>query len=176
MKACNKSFNRWKLAIKASNIYKLHSEKLILNLVKFNVFFFFYLTTVRASTPLRPSFRSGQIGFLVQKVVQCSETNLKPILRFLVFEIWSILYSKFLENLLKCYHKWPNYSVLLRFCSRIFQNTFQKILRKMKKSFAKRNIEKKNLTFFRQIFFLFKNHMRRMQKTIIKIGAKHFVC
>ena len=39
--------------------------------------------------------------FLVEKVAQLSETNEKSILRFfgfLVFEIWSTLYSNFLVN------------------------------------------------------------------------------
>ena len=40
----------------------------------------------------------NQIGFLVQVVTQCSETNGKTIFRFLVFEIWSILYSRLLET------------------------------------------------------------------------------
>ena len=36
--------------------------------------------------------------FFVPKDAQCSETNAKSILRFLVFEIWSISNSKFLVN------------------------------------------------------------------------------
>ena len=43
------------------------------------------------------------------------------------YETWLILYSKFLENGQKYLHKWPNYWVVLRFCSRLDQNAFQKI-------------------------------------------------
>jgi len=44
------------------------------------------LTTCRHPPP---PLKSGKIGFLVQKVSQCSETNEKSIFRFLVFEILS---------------------------------------------------------------------------------------
>jgi len=36
------------------------------------------------------SLKSGQIGFSVQKVRQCFETNKKSNIRFFVFEIWSL--------------------------------------------------------------------------------------
>ena len=74
--------------------------------------------------------------FFVPKYAQCSETY--EINNFLIFanfsfEKWSIFYSNFLENLPKCHHKWSNYLVLLRFCSWLDKNTFQNILRKLKK-------------------------------------------
>ena len=73
--------------------------------------------TLSAPPPLL--LKSGQIGFLVQKNAQCSETNEKTILRFSVYEIWLILYSKFLENWPKCHHKCKNYWVLLQFRLRL---------------------------------------------------------
>ena len=56
----------------------------------------------------RLHFISGQIGFLVQKDAQCSETYEKTIFLFCPFlfcEKWSILYPKFLENKRKYHHK-----------------------------------------------------------------------
>ena len=58
---------------------------------------FSQLTICRAPTPLPappPLLRNGQI---YMKDEQCDETNEKNILRFLVIEIRSILYSKFLK-------------------------------------------------------------------------------
>ena len=72
---------------------------------------------------------SDHIWFLVQKVAQYSVTNEKLIfryVRFLVFEILAILYSKFLELWPKCHRKWPNWWGFLRFCSRLDQNVFEK--------------------------------------------------
>ena len=39
-----------------------------------------------------PPKKKSRLFFLVQKVAQCSVTNEESIYRFLVFEIWSILY------------------------------------------------------------------------------------
>ena len=50
--------------------------------------------------PITPH-ESGQIGFLVQKDEKCSEKYEKIIWRFLFFEKWSILYTKFFVNLVK---------------------------------------------------------------------------
>ena len=50
------------------------------------------------------TIKSGQIGFLVQKDAQCSQTYKKTIfqfLHFLFFDKWLIRYSKLLENLPK---------------------------------------------------------------------------
>ena len=56
----------------------------------------------------------------------------------------------------KNHHKWPKYWVLLRFCTRLNQNTFQKILRKWKKVSLKKNVSKKMLTkFCKQNYFRF---------------------
>ena len=77
---------------------------------------------------------------------QCSETYEKTIFRFLrfpVFEIWSNLYLKFLENWIKCHHKLPNYWVLLRFCSGLDQ-------------------------IFRQIFFLLQFYWNVCEKNYIR--------
>ena len=57
---------------------------------------------MQTATPL--PLKSIQIGFSVQKHAQCSETYENTIfrfLRFLVYEIWLILYSKYLENVTK---------------------------------------------------------------------------
>ena len=51
------------------------------------------------------------------------------ILRFLVYEICIILYSKFLENWPKRHHKLPNYWVLFRFCSRLVDQNEQNLCR-----------------------------------------------
>ena len=51
--------------------------------------------------------KSSQIGFLVQKDAQCSETYGKSILRFLFVEKFPILYSKHLENLPNHHHRCP---------------------------------------------------------------------
>ena len=70
---------------------------------RFSYVFFisFFGNIVRFSqlTTCRPHpLKSVQIGFLIKKVSQCSKTKDKTIFRFLAFEIWSILYSKFLES------------------------------------------------------------------------------
>ena len=76
-------------------------------------------------------------------------------LQFLFFEIWSILYSISLENRPKCHLKWPNYWVFLRFCLRLDQNAFQKILWKWKKVSLKKHFVKKMFDiFFLGNFFL----------------------
>jgi len=62
------------------------------------------------TTP-HPLLKTGQIGFLFQKVAQCSETYEEIIFRFLVFQIWSILYSKFLESWQKNYQKCQHFFV-----------------------------------------------------------------
>ena len=49
--------------------------------------------------PIKKSFKRGQIYI---KDAQCAETNEKSILRFLFFQLWSILYSKLIE-------KWTNF-------------------------------------------------------------------
>ena len=41
-------------------------------------------------------------------------------------------FSKFIEIWPKCHHKLPNYWVFLWFCSRLYQNAFQNIIRKKK--------------------------------------------
>jgi len=65
------------------------------------------LTTCRHPPP---PLKSGKIGFLVQKVAQCSETDEKSIFRFLVFEIrsfkilrivWLFFLSQKIQNVLK---------------------------------------------------------------------------
>ena len=57
-----------------------------------------------------PLLKSGHIGI---KDAQCADMNKNTVFRFLIYEIWSILCSKFSENWPKCHHKWPNYWVLL---------------------------------------------------------------
>ena len=83
---------------------------------------------------------------------------------FLVFDIWSILYSKFLENIPNCHHIWYNYWFLLRFCSWPDQNMFQNILRKLKKVSLKNKC--------RNFFFWLKLSEAYAKKKCIKIRAK----
>ena len=73
------------------------------------------------------------------------------------------MYSAFLEIWPKCHHRWPNYWVMLRICSRLNQNGFQKIMRKWKKVFYKKII-------FR--IFLLKIIWNVCTNKFIKIGAK----
>ena len=61
-------------------------------------------------SPFPLPFEIGQIGFLVQKDAQYSETYKKTILGFLpflFFGMWLILCSKFLENLPQYRYKRP---------------------------------------------------------------------
>ena len=85
-------------------------------------------------------------------------------MQFLVFEIpWSILYSKFLENVPKCHHQLPNYWVLLATRN---QNSFHKLLRIWKKSLLK-NVFVEFIFLqnkFFSTFFFAKNHLKRMLK------------
>ena len=93
---------------------------------------FYLVYDMQTANPPPPHLKCGQHGFFFQK---CAQTNEKTIFRFfiyLVFEIWSIFYSKYIESLPKCHHKWPNHWVLLRFCVWLNQNVFQKIVRKWK--------------------------------------------
>ena len=51
-----------------------------------------------------PPLRSDHINM---KDAQCTETNEISIFRFVFYELWSILYSKFLENWPKYHQEWP---------------------------------------------------------------------
>ena len=78
---------------------------------------------------------------IVRKNAQCSETYEKTIFWFLWFLFsvkWSILSWKFLENRPQCYHK----CYCEKFCSRLDQNAFQKILKQWEKKIAKENFIK----------------------------------
>ena len=57
---------------------------------------------------------------------------------FAFFIFWDVIdfVLKILRKLTKISPYMTNYWILFRFCSRLAQNTFQKILRKWKKSFA----------------------------------------
>ena len=63
----------------------------------------------------------------------------KTIFRFLIFEIWSIMYLTFLEKLPKFHHKSPNYWVFLATRSKFVSEDSKK----MKKCFAKKNVVEK---------------------------------
>ena len=78
---------------------------------QFSDFFEFFLLTKFSflpakindtQTPLPRLHKSGHIG---RKDAQCAETCEKTIFRYLVFEIWLILYAKFVENLPQYHHK-----------------------------------------------------------------------
>ena len=45
-----------------------------------------------------PPLKKSRFHFSVKNDTQCSETNEKSLIRFLVYEIWSILYSTFVMN------------------------------------------------------------------------------
>ena len=66
-----------------------------------------------------------KLGFWLKNGVQCSETYEKTILRFLcslVFVIWSILYSEFLENGPQHHHKWPKFDDKFTFAPILLAN------------------------------------------------------
>ena len=67
-----------------------------------------------------PPSKVTELGFLVLKVAQCCETYEKTIFRFSVFEIWVILYSKYLEKWEKNDQNWPIY-----FCRLLRQNVLR---------------------------------------------------
>ena len=79
-------------------------------------------------------------------------------------EMFLLETKKFLENWPKCHHQWPNYWVLLRFCSRLEWNAFQKIQIKWKKVSLKKK--------FDRIFILLKIIWNVCKKNFIKSGAK----
>ena len=45
-----------------------------------------------------PPLKSDHIGIIDAQCAQTNEKSIFPFLRFLIFEIWLILYSKFIES------------------------------------------------------------------------------
>ena len=113
-----------------------------------------------------PPLKRGRIGIRDEKCADTYEKQFSHFCTIYFFEIWSILYSNFLENWPKHHDKWSNYWFLIWFLSRLDQNAFQKILRKLI-FFQFQNI-------FRQ-FFLLKIIWNVCKKYFIKIEAKNFL-
>ena len=82
--------------------------------------------------------------------------------RFAIFSFWD-MFDFVLKLLRKLNHKWPNYWVLPRFCSRLNQNAFQK------------KISTKNCCnfFFDKIFFCIKSSEKYTKKCLWKSEHKN---
>ena len=96
------------------------------------------------------------------KYAQCAETCEKndfPIYVNFIFSVMVDFLLKIIRKFTKCHIKWPNYLVLLRFCSQLIKIRFRRFKDK-KKSSGK----KKMRPFFLGQFFFAKNYLKRMQK------------
>ena len=110
------------------------------------------------------ALKNGQVGFLVKKDMKYSETYEKIFLRFLVSQIWSILYAKCIKSWLQYHHKLLKFDSNLSFAPILLTTRSKSVseyYKKTKKKFAKISFDK----FF---FFTKKNSSKSYDKNCKK--------